>query len=73
MAEHTPPEMRNRVMHASFTAPGIEFMASDGRETKPVDPDAGNISAFACDQRSRRRRAHLQRARRGRKNLGSIG
>jgi PhnB protein len=34
----------NRVMHATFKAPGFSFMASDGRETKSVDPDAGNIS-----------------------------
>ena len=38
----------NRVMHASFTAPGVEFFASDGRETKNVDPDEGNI-AIALD------------------------
>ena len=44
MADQTPPEMRNKIMHATFTAPGITFMASDGREVKTVDPDAGNIS-----------------------------
>ena len=31
-------------MHATFTAPGITFMASDGMSTKPVDPDEGNVS-----------------------------
>ncbi len=39
-----PPEAKNRVMHASFTADSISFMASDGRDVKAVDPDAGNIS-----------------------------
>jgi PhnB protein len=44
MAEHMPPDSGNRVMHASFTADGVTFMASDGREEKAIDPDAGNIS-----------------------------
>jgi PhnB protein len=44
VAEQFPVDFRDKVMHASFTAPGIQFMASDGRETKGVDPDAGNIS-----------------------------
>lgn len=44
MAEHAPPDARDAVMHATFTAPGIVFMASDGRERKTVDPDAGNVS-----------------------------
>jgi PhnB protein len=44
MSAHMPPEAHDRVMHATFTAPGITFMGSDGRETKPVDPDEGNIS-----------------------------
>jgi PhnB protein len=44
MAEEVPPEQRNRVMHATFTGPGITFMASDGPGTKPIDPDAGNIT-----------------------------
>jgi PhnB protein len=39
-----PPEAKNRVMHASFTADGVSFMASDGRDVKAVDPDTGNIS-----------------------------
>jgi PhnB protein len=38
------PEMKEKVMHASFTAPGLTFMASDGRELKSVNPDEGNIS-----------------------------
>lgn len=34
----------DRVMHASFTAPGISFLASDGRDDKVVDPEDGNVS-----------------------------
>jgi PhnB protein len=44
MADQMPAEQRNKVMHASFTAGGINFLAADGRETKVIDPDAGNIS-----------------------------
>lgn len=36
--------LKDKVMHATFTGSGITFMASDGREIKTVDPDAGNIS-----------------------------
>lgn len=44
-----PPDMqpsanfKDKVMHATFTGSGITFMASDGREAKVVDPEAGNI------------------------------
>lgn len=38
------PGAENKVMHATFTGPGFSFMASDGREEKKVDPDAGNVS-----------------------------
>ena len=44
MAGQMPPDAGNRVMHASFTADNLKFMASDGRDVKTVDPDAGNIS-----------------------------
>jgi PhnB protein len=44
VASQMPPDAGNRVMHASFTADGVAFMASDGRDVKPVDPDAGNVS-----------------------------
>lgn len=44
MAAEMPPEFSNKIMHASFTAPGISFMAADGREIKTIDPEAGNIS-----------------------------
>ena len=40
-------------MHATFTAPGVTFMASDGREEKPVDADEGNISlSLGVDDRA---------------------
>jgi PhnB protein len=42
--EHMPPGSGNRVMHATFHGDGFEFMASDGRDDKAIDPDAGNIS-----------------------------
>jgi PhnB protein len=38
------PELKEKVMHATFTAPDLTFMASDGRELKSVDPEEGNIS-----------------------------
>jgi PhnB protein len=44
MASAMPPGSENNVMHASFTADGVELLASDGREVKAIDPDAGNIS-----------------------------
>ncbi|HEY0383555.1 MAG TPA: VOC family protein [Candidatus Elarobacter sp.] len=44
MASEMPPETANSVMHASFNADGVSFMASDGQDVKPVDTDAGNIS-----------------------------
>ncbi len=44
VASQMPPDSGNRVMHASFTAGDISFMASDGQDVKPVDPDAGNVS-----------------------------
>jgi PhnB protein len=44
MRDQMPPEAQNSVMHATFTAPGITFMAADGRGNKTIDPDAGNIS-----------------------------
>ena len=54
VASQMPPDAANRVMHASFTADGIAFMASDGRDVKPVDPDAGNVSvALSLDDAAR--------------------
>ncbi len=52
--EHVPAGSENRVMHASFTAGPIMFLASDGRETKAIDPDAGNVSlALSYDDPAR--------------------
>jgi PhnB protein len=44
MGADAPPESRNRVMHATFTGSGFEFMCSDGRGTKSIDPDESNMS-----------------------------
>ncbi|MDQ2866710.1 MAG: VOC family protein [Candidatus Eremiobacteraeota bacterium] len=44
MADEVSADFKNKIMHASFTADGISFMASDGREAKSIDPEAGNIS-----------------------------
>jgi PhnB protein len=44
MADQFPADQRNLVMHASFTADGVNFLAADGRETKAIDPEAGNMS-----------------------------
>jgi len=44
MAGEVKPEDRNKGMHASFKGSGFKFMASDGRTTKVVDPEEGNIS-----------------------------
>ncbi len=51
--EELSDDWRKKVMHASFSAPGVTFMASDGRNAKPVDPEAGNISlALAAPDRA---------------------
>jgi len=44
MAEHVAPDFRNKVMHATFKGAGMTFMASDGGESKAIDPDSGNIA-----------------------------
>ncbi len=44
MRDQASGDAGQRVMHASFTAPGVSLQASDGRDVKAVDPDAGNIS-----------------------------
>jgi PhnB protein len=41
------PEMggnNNRIMHASFTSPGLNFLCSDGKDDKTIDPEEGNVS-----------------------------
>jgi PhnB protein len=53
-ASEVRPGAGNRVMHASFKADGIAFLASDGRDVKSVDPDAGNISlSLSLDDQER--------------------
>jgi PhnB protein len=53
MKDQMPPGTENLVMHASFTGGGVSFMASDGREVKTIDPDAGNISlSLTTDDRA---------------------
>lgn len=44
MTSQLPAEFKNKIMHASFTAPGVAFFASDGREAKTINPDDGNVS-----------------------------
>ena len=44
MADQMPPDARDGIMHASFTSNAVRFFASDGREVKTIDPEAGNIS-----------------------------
>lgn len=34
----------DRIMHASFTSPGVSFFCSDGRDDKTIDPEEGNVS-----------------------------
>lgn len=34
----------SRIMHASFTSPGVNFLCSDGQGNKTIDPEEGNIS-----------------------------
>jgi PhnB protein len=59
MKDQMPPGSEKLIMHASFTAEPIRFMAADGRDIKPIDPDAGNISlAIAADDRATGARLH---------------
>lgn len=44
MQSQMPPNMADKIMHSSFTAPGVAFYASDGMSDKKIDPDEGNIS-----------------------------
>ncbi len=54
VASQMPPGSENRVMHASFTSDTVSLMASDGRDVKDVDPEAGNISlALSFDDGAR--------------------
>ncbi len=57
MADQVAPELRNKVMHATFTGDGFSFMASDGDLSKRVDPDEGNVSlSLGIDDASRAER-----------------
>jgi PhnB protein len=33
-----------RILHASFSAPGVMFMCSDGQGTRAIDPEEGNTA-----------------------------
>jgi PhnB protein len=44
MESQMPPEFRDKIMHASFTSPGVAFFASDGMDQKNVSPEDCNIS-----------------------------
>lgn len=55
---HMPQVGGDAVMHASFSADGVAFFASDGMQRKEVDPDAGNIAvAVSFDDGARAERA----------------
>ncbi len=44
-ADQTPADWKDKIMHSHFTAPGVTFMAADGRPpAKKIDPEEGNIS-----------------------------
>jgi PhnB protein len=34
----------DRIMHASFSAPGVSFFCSDGQADKTIDPEEGNVA-----------------------------
>ncbi|HEY1976428.1 MAG TPA: VOC family protein [Candidatus Baltobacteraceae bacterium] len=43
----------NRIMHASFTSPTVNFLCSDGQNDKTIDPEEGNISvAFSTTDKA---------------------
>lgn len=42
--QNMPPGSEKLIMHASFTSNEIQFLCADGRDIKPIDPDAGNIA-----------------------------
>ena len=44
MRDEMPKGSDDRVMHARFKSGSVNFMASDGRDIKTVDPEAGNIA-----------------------------
>ena len=48
MAQEMPPERHREVMHATFRAPGVSLMASDGREGA-VPGDGISLSVATAD------------------------
>ncbi len=48
-AGNMPPDQRDRIMHATFTAPGITFMASDGGEQPLGDMRRVSLSVSGND------------------------
>ncbi|MBV9271117.1 MAG: VOC family protein [Candidatus Eremiobacteraeota bacterium] len=42
--EQVPADWGNKIMHASFTGNGVQFLCSDGREAQSIDPEEGNVS-----------------------------
>jgi PhnB protein len=49
-AEQMPPEARNGVMHASFTAPGLTLMASDGESGGRGEMSRVSLSLATADR-----------------------
>lgn len=47
MAEHVPPDQRNGVMHATFVAGDVKFMASDGRAGPGPDGEDDIVLSLA--------------------------
>jgi PhnB protein len=37
-------EFQNKISHSQFNGPGFVFMASDGPESRVLNPDEGNVS-----------------------------
>ena len=52
IAEQMPPGSDNLIMHATFTGPGLSFMASDGPVEKPADAEGGCVSLSLATQDS---------------------
>ncbi len=44
-----PPVERNRIMHASFVAPSLKFMASDGNKARGVKGSRVSLSLSSRD------------------------
>jgi PhnB protein len=55
MEGHAGPDWRDKVMHASFEADGIRFMASDGQPGTPPDGEDDIALSIAMDDVERAR------------------